>query len=292
VAVVAGRDLHVTKGARPVDQLRPGGNRVAGDLAEIDTERVTVPLSFEQLIAEGTAAPVEGWDFSWLEGRATEERPSWGYLRSLSARMAHARAALDVQTGGGEVLAQVPHPPPLLAATESWPPNVTIARRHFQLLDGFVVRTADHGALPFRAQTFDLVVSRHPVTVVWDEISRVLRPGGTYFAQHVGAGSNQELIDFMMGARPVGQARSPSRAVGEAEAAGLIVNDLRTRALRTEFYDVGAVVYFLRKVLWTVPGFTAERYHDELARLHDRIQSEGPFVAHSQRFLIEARKPD
>src|SRR4051812_32735776 len=159
---------------------------------------MTAPLNFEQLIAEGNAAPVVGWDFSWLEGRATEDRPSWGYLRSMSERMARARAALDVQTGGGEVLAQVPQPPPLLAATESWPPNLEVARGNLQPLEAFVVRAADRGTIPFQAQTFDLVVSRHPTTVVWPEIARVLRPGGTYFAQHVGAGSNRELIDFMM----------------------------------------------------------------------------------------------
>jgi SAM-dependent methyltransferase len=249
-------------------------------------------LSVEQLIAEGNAAPMEGWDFSWLEGRATEERPAWGYLRCMSERMARASAALDVQTGGGEVLAQVPHPPQRLAATESWPPNLQVARRNLRPLDAFVVQAADHGALPFRAQTFDLVVSRHPTTVVWPEIARVLQPGGTYFAQHVGAGSNRELTDFMMGTQPVSQNRSASRAAAEAEAAGLIVDDLRTQSLRCEFHDVGAVVYFLRKVLWTVPGFTAESYHDELTRLHDRIRSDGPFIAHSQRLLIEAHKAD
>ena len=76
-----------------------------------------------------------------------------------------------------------------------------------------------------------------------------------------------------------------------AEAAGLVVTDLREQALRTVFYDVGAVVYFLRKVLWTVPGFTVEGYREQLRRMHERIQAEGPFVAHAQRFLIEARKP-
>ena len=57
------------------------------------------------------------------------------------------------------------------------------------------------------------------------------------------------------------------------------------------FNDVGAVVYFLRKVLWTVPGFTVQAYQEPLRRMHERIQAEGPFVAHAQRFLIEARKP-
>lgn len=61
--------------------------------------------SFEALVQEAAAAPVDGWDFSWLDGRATEERPSWGYQRLLSTKLAAASAALDIQTGGGEVLA-------------------------------------------------------------------------------------------------------------------------------------------------------------------------------------------
>ena len=62
---------------------------------------------FDALIAEAVAVPVEGWDFSWFDGRATEQRPSWGYARLVGERMATVRAALDVQTGGGEVLATV-----------------------------------------------------------------------------------------------------------------------------------------------------------------------------------------
>ena len=246
---------------------------------------------FVRLVAEGAAVPVEGWDFSWFDGRATEERPSWGYARMMAARMARARAALDIQTGGGEVLAGLTHPPPVLAATESWPPNAELARRTLAPLGGRVVQVADDAPLPFPAESFDLVVSRHPVELVWAEISRVLRPGGTFFSQLVGAGSNRELTDFMMGPQPVSQARSASRARVEAEAAGLEVVDLREEALRTVFNDVGAVVYFLRKVLWTVPGFTVEGYQDRLRLLHQKIQSEGPFVAHAQRVLIEARQP-
>jgi hypothetical protein len=45
-------------------------------------------------------------------------------------------------------------------------------------------------------------------------------------------------------------------AVAGAEAAGLEVVDLRQEALRMEFHDIAAVVAFLRKVIWTVPGFT------------------------------------
>lgn len=245
-------------------------------------------MSFEDLLAEGASVPVEGWDFSWFEGRASEERPPWGYSRLLAERMATAHAALDIDTGGGEVLAQIPHPPPVLVAAESWVPNLAIAQRNLAPLGASVVATDDD--LPFPAGVFDLVVSRHPVETRWDEVARVLTPGGAFLSQQVGAGSVRELTDAMMGPQEVSMSRDPRRAVAEAEAAGLEVVDLRTAALRMGFCDVAAVIVFLRKVIWTVPGFTVDAYRPQLAGMHERIQAGGPFVAHSQRFLIEARK--
>ena len=69
------------------------------------------------------------------------------------------------------------------------------------------------------------------------------------------------------------------------------MRDLRDARLRAVFDDVGAIVYFLRLVVWTVPGFTVARYRDRLRDLHEQIQRDGPFVAHSTRFLIEATRP-
>jgi SAM-dependent methyltransferase len=263
--------------------------------------------TFDELIAEGDAVPLAGWDFSWFHGRASEERPAWGYARLLSGRLPRAQAVLDVQTGGGEVLAGAlwaaagrPEPaggrsepaaggPAVLAATESWPPNVALARRNLAPFGGDVAEVADDARLPFPPASFDLVVSRHPTQVIWPEIARVLTPGGAYFSQQVGAGSNRELTDFMMGPQPVATGRSPQAAVAAATAAGLDVVDLREQALRVEFFDVAAVVHFLKKVLWTVPGFAVGGYREPLARMHEHIRASGSFVCHSHRFLIEAR---
>jgi SAM-dependent methyltransferase len=250
--------------------------------------------SFEQLVAEAVAAPVEGWDFSWFEGRATEERPPWGYARLMGERMARATAALDIETGGGEVLATAAtaaRPPALLVATDSWWPNVEVARRTLRPLGARVVAAADSPTLPFTDASFDLVVSRHPVVVLWEEIARVLRPGGTYLSQQIGPGTNHELTDFMMGPQPVNESRSAASARRGAEAAGLEVVALEECALRVEFFDVGAVVHFLRKVLWTVPGFTPEEYDAELRRLHEQIERQGSFVSTARRVLVEARRP-
>ncbi|MER6239023.1 class I SAM-dependent methyltransferase [Streptomyces clavifer] len=248
---------------------------------------------FDALVAEAAAVSVDGWDFSWLDGRATEQRPSWGYARAMAGRMVDARAALDIQTGGGEVLASAPVLPPLTAATESWPPNIARATALLHPRGAVVVADSDEPPLPFGDHAFDLVVSRHPVATWWAEIARVLAPGGTYLSQEVGPESVFELIEHFLGPRPgtARAARDPQHARAAAEAAGLDVVDLRAERLRVEFLDIGAVVYFLRKVVWMVPGFTVEAYLPQLRTLHRKIESEGPFVAHSARFLIEARKP-
>jgi hypothetical protein len=57
-----------------------------------------------------------------------------------------------------------------------------------------------------------------------------------------------------------------------------------------EFFDIGAVVYLLRKCVWWVPDFTVERYREQLKRLDAHIRTEGAFVARSTRTLIEAQR--
>lgn len=249
--------------------------------------------TFDALVGEAATANVDGWDFSWLDGRASEERPSWRYAASMAERMASASAALDIQTGGGEVLAGVPTLPTLTVATESWPPNLARATALLRPRGVAVIADDDEPPLPFADATFDLVVSRHPVSTWWDEIARVLQPAGTYYSQEVGPASVFELTEHFLGPQPeeIRNGRHPDGARLAAENAGLEVIDLRMETLRTVFDDIGAIVYFLRKVIWIVPGFSADRYREELRALHRRIEKEGPFVAHATRFVIEAKKP-
>ncbi len=217
-------------------------------------------------------------------------------LRDRMAALAKVpgAAALDLQTGGGEVLATIPAAPQTLIATESWRPNLELARRSLAALGARVVYMADElDELPFGDASFDLVVSRHPVGVRWDEIARVMKPAGTYLSQDVGHGSVGELTAFIMGPQPApeGRSRDPKWSVIGAEAANLTVVDLQTFRGRMTFHDIGAIVAFLRKVIWIVPDFTVAAYRDRLRDLHERIEAQGPFIATSVRFLIEARKP-
>ncbi len=248
--------------------------------------------AYEDLVGEAVAADVTGWDFGWMEGRATEERPPWGYARLLASRLREVESALDIDTGGGEVVAEAAVLPARMAVTEGWPPNAARAHRLLRPRGaGVVGASADR--LPFPDATFELVTSRHPVRPVWSEIRRVLQPGGHYLAQHVGPSSAFELSEYFLGPLPrEGQARDPSLAVQAATSAGLSVVNLRDARCRIEIGDVGAVVYLLRKCVWWVPDFSVDRYADRLRQLDGRLRAEGPFLAHSTRYLIEAVRPE
>lgn len=248
--------------------------------------------SYEELVSEAEAADVDGWGFDWLTGRATEERPPWGFARLLAQRLATVESALDLDTGGGEVVGEAGVLPSRMVVTEAWPPNAARARERLGPRGVEVVDTSIDGPIPLEDNSFQLVSSRHPVRPDWPEIHRVLEPGGHYFAQHVGPASGFELIEHFLGPLPedVRQGRHPDDEATAAQHAGLTVVDLRTATCRMEFFDIGAVVWTLRKLVWWVPDFSVARYDRELRELDAQMRSGKPFVAHSTRHLFDARR--
>ena len=70
---------------------RSGCDLEAGERCTGGAERMAGVRTFEDLVDEAVAVDVSGWDFGWLDGRATEERPPWGYSRMLAARLAERR---------------------------------------------------------------------------------------------------------------------------------------------------------------------------------------------------------
>ena len=251
-------------------------------------------MDFESLLAEGLAVLVDGWDFSWFDGRATEQRTTWHYAERCAAALPGASASLDIETGGGEVyawsLAHAGSAPELVTATESWPPNLAIAQATLSPFGGTVLELPNDAPLPFSDGSFDLVTSRHPVLTPWAEISRVLRPGGVFLSQQIVHGTNRDLYEFMMGPQWVDPIDALDRLRTGAEENGLEVLDLREETPLLEFFDVAAVIVFLRKVIWTVPGFTVEKYRERLLAMHEHIEREGSFVSRGGRALVEARK--
>ena len=244
---------------------------------------------FDELVHEAEVAPIEGWDFAWLDGRAIEDRPSWHYFDKVAERATTARSLLEIEAGVGAMIGALSVLPSLAVATEGFAPSVALAAPRLQARGVHLVVTSQtHAGLPLAGETFELVISRHPIEPWWVEIERVLEPGGWYFAQHVGPHSLRSLSEFLMGPRPETSKRHPNVEQRAAQEAGLVVHTMEVEHPRTVFFDVGAVVYFLRLVPWIVPGFTVPRYRDALRELHGVIQRDGRFETTASRMLVNA----
>lgn len=247
---------------------------------------------FDALVDEAERAPIGAWDFAWLHGRAAEDRPTWRYFERVAERAADVSTLLEIQAGGGSMIGALPSLPRLSVATEGFPSSVAIAAPRLRSRGVHLVVTSQTlPGLPFVDMTFELVISRHPIETWWGEIARVLRPGGAYFAQHVGPHSLRSLSEFLMGPLPDASIRDPGVERRAAEGAGLVVHNMRLEHPGTAFYDIGAVVYFLRLVPWIVPGFTVPTYRESLRELHEAIERHGAFEATASRTLVEATKP-
>jgi hypothetical protein len=66
---------------------------------------VTAERSADALIDEAARAAFQGWDFTWLAGRSDDPKTPWRYRALATDALARSTRALDIDTGGGEVLA-------------------------------------------------------------------------------------------------------------------------------------------------------------------------------------------
>lgn len=139
-------------------------------------------------------APVEGWDFSDLD--LDEATTPWSYEQLARDVLTGATSALDLGTGGGEVLLSLADAlPEDTVATEGWPPNLPVARRNLGVRGIAVYEYDAEGPdprLPFPDQRFDAVLDRHEAFRA-SEVFRVLRPGGRFLTQQVDGRDFEEL---------------------------------------------------------------------------------------------------
>ncbi|GGN55475.1 methyltransferase type 11 [Actinoplanes lobatus] len=239
----------------------------------------------EELNAATTGASMTGWEFAWLDGLAVASEPSWSYLELVRPLMRRATSVLDLDTGGGELLAELAPLPPHTVAVETWARNTPAARERLTPF-GVEVQTE----LPSEENEFDLVLSRHGRLPVAD-IARLLKPGGVLLTQQVGSADLADL-NIALGAPPPHPRRWDAEvAVAALQSAGLRVTEVREEHPLLTFRDIVAVVHHLRTVPWQIRDFTPHRYERELARLSALIRTRGEFVVRAHRFLVRAERP-
>jgi len=242
--------------------------------------------------AEEDIAYIRGWDFSHIDGRCLEDTDfPWNFREVISEYITPEKRLLDIDTGGGEFLLSLGHPHHNLAATEGYPPNVELCRETLLPL-GVDFKAADgNGTLPFADEEFDLVINRHG-DFYPAEIYRVLKPGGYFITQQVGAENDRELVSLLLPeetALPFPE-QYLHIAAEKFRSAGFTIAEEQECYRSIRFTDIGALVWFARIIEWEFPGFSVERCLPQLLKAQELLEKEGCVEGKTHRFFLIARK--
>ena len=240
---------------------------------------------------EESIAHIHGWDFSHIENRYKEpDGLPWNYRETILQYLTPEMKLLDIDTGGGEFLLSLNHPYKNTAATENYPPNVELCREILLPL-GIDFRPADgNSTLPFEDGCFDMVIDRHGDFNA-EEIRRVLKPGGFFITQQVGAENDRELVELLCGktSLPFPDQYLSITAQMFRDNGFEILQE--TEAFRPiQFLDVGALVWFARIIQWEFPHFSVDTHLEGLLNAQRILEENGCIEGTTHRFLLAARK--
>lgn len=247
---------------------------------------------YEQWKAEENIAYIHGWDFSHIEGRYAEQGDlPWDYRKAILKRLKPDAKLLDIDTGGGEFLLSLKHPYENTAAMENYPPNVILCRETLAPLGVDFRPGGGKEKLPFDSGSFDLVINRHG-DFYPEEIYRVLKPGGMFITQQVGAENDRELVQLLCGETPIPfPEQYLSTTVRRFQAAGFEILEKMECFRPIRFFDVAALVWFARIIQWEFPDFSVDTHLERLWETQRLLEKTGRIEGRIHRFFLIARKP-
>lgn len=243
---------------------------------------------FDYLISE-VNEKFEGWNFSYLEttGRMQEFPLSWNYRNKVILEMQEVSSLLDMGTGGGEFLSTLKPLPKYTCATEGYKPNISVAKNRLEPLGVKVNEVHNDEYLPFDDETFELIINKHE-SYSPKEVRRILKDKGTFITQQVGGLNDKEINELLRVPKFESFDWNLKSAVTELQETGFKTLEQKEDLVKTRFYDIGAIVYYLKAIPWQVPDFTLEKYFDGLIEIYNRIEDVGYIDFTCHRFFIRA----
>ena len=240
---------------------------------------------------EEAIAHIHGWDFSHIEGRYSQQEDlPWNYRDTILHHLKPRMRLLDIDTGGGEFLLSLNHPAENTAATENYPPNVDLCRQTLLPLGIDFRPGSGTGTLPFPDEHFDIIINRHGDFNAPD-IWRMLKPGGVFITQQVGAENDRELASLLCGNTPL---PFPDQhlhiTVNVFRQAGFRILESAECFRPIRFYDIGALVWFARIISWEFPDFSVDTHLENLRKAQQLLEKNGCVEGLAHRFFLVAQK--
>ena len=125
------------------------------------------------------------------------------------------------------------------------------------------------------------------------EIHRVLKPGGLFITQQVGAENDRELVELLCGQTDLPFPDQYLKITKDRfSQTGFEILEGQECFRPIRFYDVGALVWFARIIQWEFPDFSVDRCLDRLMHAQSLLDQSGVIEGSIHRFLLVARKYD
>ena len=232
----------------------------------------------------------KGWDFSYLNERWDHPDAPWDYKKIIQTYLKDTDALLDMGTGGGEFLLTLNHPHKNTYVTEAYEPNYELCKKVLSPLGITVARGYEDDILPFKDNTFDIIINRHE-SFDLEEVNRALKPGGYFITQQVGKKDGHENAkrlnnDFVY--------HNPAHTIENytkmLENLGFSILQTDESLFPVKFYDVGALVFYAKIIVWEFPGFSVKTHLEKLLDCQRELEEKGFLQSTGHRFLIVAKK--
>jgi SAM-dependent methyltransferase len=236
------------------------------------------------------AIKFEGWDFSYFEkNQSLKEYPiEWNYRYIVESNISENQYLLDLGTGGGEFLSSLKGLPKHTFATEGYIPNVELAKNRLNKI-GIDVREILDNIIPYDDNEFDIVINRHE-SYLESEICRVLKKDGIYITQQVGGLNDIELCMWFDVEHNDFDHWCMNKAAKQLEKSGIKITDQKECITKQRFFNIKAVIYYLKCIPWLIDDFSLEKYWIDIKRLNKFINTNGHYDVTNHRFLIVGEK--
>jgi SAM-dependent methyltransferase len=233
---------------------------------------------------------IRGWDWSRL--RVVRDPIPFDYVEIVRDIVRTGDRVLDIGTGGAEVLLALELATASTVAIDHQLSMALVARDRIASSSRTVqLAAADAGALPFPGECFDRVLCRH-ATADPPEVARVLRPGGVYVNQGVGARNTQSLFDALGWGSNWEQFSDDALPPRDRHVLAAEFEAFNCRTLRIDEYEVGhafadveSLIFFLQNAPFP-NRFDPDRHVDNINTLLEHHRSERGIETTEHRELL------
>lgn len=244
---------------------------------------------FEELIKEEQQS-ISGWNLSYLKDseRMMKFPLQWKFSNVLKPYLDECDRLLQMGTKDKEMLISVSSCQKQTRVTMSDEADATVGDA-LKSLGVEVIPVLTNDLLPFEDEAFDLIINKHE-SFDASEIERLLHENGYFITEQVGGLNDCELNLWLNVETSESLNKNFRSTINSLRDAGLTIVEEKEDISRTRFYDLGAIVYYLKSKRSPIRDFSVEKYFDRLQVMKGIIDQQGYIDLTKHRFLMIVKK--